>query len=153
MHLESISSIDDADWLRLRTALWPHRSVAEHRADMAGLVVRPAQSVQFLARVPGEQAVGLAEASIRSEYVNGTRSSPVAFLEGLYVAPAARGQGVARRLVEAVAQWAAGCDCVELASDARLENTLGQAAHLGLGFKETERVVCFSMALPPRPGA
>jgi len=31
--------------------------------------------------------IGFVEASLRSEYVNGTSTSPVAFLKGLYVVP------------------------------------------------------------------
>ena len=33
-------SSDDADWLRLRQALWPHASPARHVAEMATLLER-----------------------------------------------------------------------------------------------------------------
>jgi aminoglycoside 6'-N-acetyltransferase I len=92
-------------------------------------------------------AVGFVEGSIRADYVNGTRSSPVAFLEGLYVAPGFRRQGVARALVDSVAQWARSAGCVELASDSLLDNELGHAAHRSLGLEETERVVYFRRTL------
>lgn len=75
--------------------------------------------------------------------MNGTRSSPVAFLEGLYVVPEARRHGVARVLVEAVEGWARERGCVELASDARIDNRVGRAVHRALGPEETERVVFF----------
>jgi GNAT superfamily N-acetyltransferase len=59
----------------------------------------------------------------------------------------ARRQGAARRLVEAVQQWAGQMKCSEMASDALLENTDSHGMHLGLGFEETERVVYFRKVL------
>lgn len=92
-------------------------------------------------------SIGLAEASVRTDYVNGTSSSPVAYLEGLYVRPEARASGVARQLVEAVSEWARSMGCTELASDTQLENLVSQAVHAKLGFVETERAVFFSKPL------
>jgi len=91
--------------------------------------------------------VGFVEASKRVDYVNGTHSSPVAFIEGLYVVQSSRRQGVARVLVDSVVKWALAEGCTELASDSLLENTLAHAAHRALGFEETERVVYFRRAL------
>lgn len=79
--------------------------------------------------------------------MNGTHSSPVAFLEGLYVQPADRGQGIARQLVAGVQKWAEEMGCSELASDALLDNTASHAMHEALGFMETERVVYFLKGL------
>jgi aminoglycoside 6'-N-acetyltransferase I len=100
-----------------------------------------------LAIAPSGLAVGFVEASTRVDYVNGTNSSPVAFLEGLYVEPASRGNGVARALVAAVEGWATAQGLTELASDSPLENVSAHAAHRALGFEETERVVYFRRAL------
>jgi aminoglycoside 6'-N-acetyltransferase I len=135
-----------AAWLRLRQALWPDTSAAEHREEMAGQCRDPDRYAQFLATESGV-AVGFAEAAIRSDYVPGTDTSPVAFLEGLYVEPGHRRQGIARRLVAAVELWAAGRGLSELASDTPLENGAGQRTHLALGFVESERVVFYSKRL------
>lgn len=81
------------------------------------------------------------------QHVNGTESSPVAFLEGIYVVPEARRTGIAASLVSAVCRWAQNAGCQELASDALLENQVSHAAHRALGFEETERVVFFRKAL------
>jgi aminoglycoside 6'-N-acetyltransferase I len=88
-------------------------------------------------------AAGFAEASLRRDYVNGCVTSPVVFLEGIYVEPRARRQGAARALVDAVEAWARQIGCSELASDALLENDDSHSMHRGLGFEETERVVYF----------
>ena len=147
--IERCRGVEEPGWLELRRALWPHASADEHRAEMARFLDERQRHAQFVARA-GAEAVGLAEASLRSDYVNGTSSSPVAFLEGLYVLPAARRRGVARRLVAEVAAWSRAAGCTELASDALLANEAGHALHRALGFEETERVVFFRRALAER---
>jgi aminoglycoside 6'-N-acetyltransferase I len=79
--------------------------------------------------------------------VNGTESSPVGFVEGVYVVPAWRRKGVARLLYAAIGDWAKARGCRELASDALIDNEISQRAHHALGFRETERVVYFTKAL------
>jgi aminoglycoside 6'-N-acetyltransferase I len=113
---------------------------------MAAFVAQPARYAQFVAYDEGSP-VGLAEAALRSDYVNGTETSPVAFLEGLYVVPAERGKGIARSLVRETMRWARERGCAELASDALLDNTTSHAVHRALGFQETERVVFFRRRL------
>jgi aminoglycoside 6'-N-acetyltransferase I len=147
LRIERLSAPQPA-WLAMRRALWPDGGTdAELLKEMAHALADPGRCVQFMA-FAGEQAVGFAEAAVRRDAVNGATISPVAFLEGLYVVPAARRQGVARRLVQAVIDWAVGAGFTELASDALLENTASHAMHRALGFEEAERVVCFRRALP-----
>jgi aminoglycoside 6'-N-acetyltransferase I len=140
------ASAQQAGWLALRQALWPAPREA-HLAEMALMAANPQRFAAFIAYRGGAEAAGLAEVAIRSDYVNGAESSPVGFLEGLYVVPAARRQGVARALVAEVARWATDCGCSELASDAALANTASHAVHRALGFAETERVVFFRKLL------
>lgn len=84
---------------------------------------------------------------MRSDYVNGCETSPVAFLEGIVVDPSFRRQGVAASLVAAVTDWARNEGLSELASDAEIHNTVSHAMHAALGFEETQRVVYFRKAL------
>ena len=84
----------DRAWLAARLQLWPQVTHAEHLRDMADALARG--HFIRLAFAADDAPVGLAEAALRRDYVNGTTSSPVAFLEGLFVAPDARRQGVAR---------------------------------------------------------
>jgi aminoglycoside 6'-N-acetyltransferase I len=144
--IERCTSIDHAGWLELRQALWP-QSRAEHVREMASFIARPDSFAQFVAYSTPGQAVGFVEACVRTDYVNGTLSSPVAFLEGLYVVPHARRQGIGASLVSAVCDWARGVGCSELASDALLDNETSHAVHRALGFEETERVVFFRKEL------
>ena len=137
---------DEAEWLRLRQALWRDEE-DQHLAEMRAMLESTARYAQFLAHAPEGRALGLVEASLRTDYVNGTSSTPVAFVEGIYVEPSHRRQGIARRLVETVADWAVGRGCRELASDAAVENVVSHSFHRGLGFEEAERVVFFRKAL------
>lgn len=147
--IQPLRSSADPNWLRLRRALWPDTGAREHQEEMASCTARPEGFGQFIARTQEDGPVGFAEASIRTDHVNGTDSSPVAFLEGLYVSPAARRRGVAKALVATVVEWARARGCSELASDTQLENTVSQAVHQRLGFRETGRVVYYNMRLPP----
>jgi aminoglycoside 6'-N-acetyltransferase I len=145
--IERCSSLDQPGWLELRRALWQDASADEHRGYMAISLAQPERFLQLMMYDARREPVGFIEGSIRSDYVNGTESSPVGFVEGVYVVPAWRRQGVARQLFAAIGDWARARGCRELASDALLENEASQRAHRALGFRETERVVYFSRPL------
>ena len=140
-------SIDQAGWLALREQLWPDCPRERHRSQMAALLASPDRFAQFVEYDASNNPLGFVEVALRSDYVNGTTTSPVAFLEGIYVAPAARRQGVARKLFAEAQRWAVGAGCTELASDALIENAESHAMHRSLGFEETERVVFFRKPL------
>lgn len=147
MLIERCTSVEQLGWLELRQALWTDCATEVQLLEMAEHVAIPQRFADFVAYSDWGKPVGLAEAAMRTDYVNGTTSTPVAFLEGIYVLPESRRQGVAASLVAAVCGWARECGCGELASDAALENPLSHAVHRALGFEETERVVFFRKRL------
>jgi aminoglycoside 6'-N-acetyltransferase I len=132
---------DRAEWQRMRTALWPDQTVEDMNAWLGrtGAVV-------LVADRGGGRLTGFAEAATRP-YADGCETSPVAYLEGWWVDPDARRQGVGRDLVDAVETWARGEGYSELASDTTLDNVGSQAAHRRLGFAEVERAVLFRKVL------
>lgn len=146
LQIVSCSPAAQAHWLALRAALWPDAAHDEHRAEMTALLREPHRFGQWLA-LGGAEAIGLVEASIRHDYVNGTETSPVLFLEGLYVVPQARRRGVAQALVHAAERWGVERGCREFASDASLDNDAGHRWHRAFGLEQTERVVYFRKAL------
>lgn len=148
MIVERCQPADIEDWLALRCALWPERSAPEHRAELEDILINGREAA-FIARDDSGAAVGFAEAALRHDYVNGCETSPVAFLEGIYVAPAQRRRGAAQKLCAAVEDWARQSGCSEFASDAALDNLDSHAMHRALGFAETERVVYFRKRLTP----
>jgi aminoglycoside 6'-N-acetyltransferase I len=149
MNIAPAAPTDSADWASLRHALWPDSSSAEHAEEIAGILAAPGTSISLVARTDAGMAIGFAEASIRHDYVNGCDSSPVGFLEGIYVAPEHRRHGVAAALVAAATEWVRSQGCTELASDAPIDNTTSHQMHNALGFEETQRVVYFRKRLTP----
>ncbi|WP_425348646.1 aminoglycoside 6'-N-acetyltransferase [Rhizobium bangladeshense] len=146
--IEIATKKDVEPWAQLRAALWPHHSLEHHRAEMGRAYLSESeQAVAFIARNPANETVGFAEATLRHDYVNGCSSSPVLFLEGIYVRPVDRRKGIARLLCNAVADWGKSLGCIEFGSDALLENSASHALHTALGFEETQRVVFFRKPL------
>ena len=142
--VRAASAGDLRAWVQLRRALWPDE------ADAVGQVAEALQrsdAGNFIAFAEDGAAVGFAEATLRQDYVNGTDSSPVGFLEGWHVIDAWRARGVGRALLAAVRDWTTTQGCSELASDAALDNVTAQRAHAACGFEETERVVYYRMRL------
>ena len=145
--IERCTSVQQDGWLSLRQALWSHCTREQHLTEMSLFCARPERYAQFVAYASSGKAIGFIEAAVRTDYVNGTHSSPVAFLEGIYVVPEARQKGVARALVAEVERWALTVGCREFASDASVENQSSHSVHRALGFQETERVVFFRKPL------
>jgi aminoglycoside 6'-N-acetyltransferase I len=145
--MERCISLDQPGWLDLRLLLWPDANADEHRGYMAIALAQPERFLHLMIYDDRRQPVGFIEGSIRSDYVNGTESTPVGFVEGVYIVPRWRRRGVARQLFAAVGDWARARGCRELASDALLDNEVSQRAHRSLGFRETERVVYFTKSL------
>jgi aminoglycoside 6'-N-acetyltransferase I len=133
------------EWVRLRHALWSD-GVESLDAQLTQLRHAGVPYIGFLACDEHGHAVAFAEASLRP-YVNGCKTSPVAFLEGLYVEPTFRRQGLARALVAMAGEWGRAAGCAEFASDIHADNDLSHATHLALGFAETERVIYFRKSL------
>lgn len=135
-------------WVLLRASLWPNDGLVEHRDEALGMLRRrDGSAAVFLALDEADTALGFAEASIRRDYVNGCETSPVLFLEGIYVDPAARRQGCAKALTQAAESWGRAQGCREMASDADIDNRASHAFHEALGLMETERVVYFRKPL------
>ncbi|NWK96587.1 hypothetical protein DM806_13125 [Sphingobium lactosutens] len=130
-------------WAFLRAELWPDASLPEHRDDILAQLKGSDDQVAFLAFDDAGEAIGFAEAALRHDYVNGCDTSPVVFLEGIFVEPSARRRGAARALADAIRDWGRARGCIEMASDADITNGASHAFHAALGFAETERVVYF----------
>ncbi|WP_298956326.1 aminoglycoside 6'-N-acetyltransferase [uncultured Methylobacterium sp.] len=151
MLIRIATSSDVNGWAALRARLWSGESVADHRTEAAALLARsPGERVTVVAVDPEGCVRAFAEASLRHDYVNGCDTSPVAFLEGIFVQPEDRRSGLGEALSAAVQSWARERGCTELASDALLENLASHAFHIAVGFEETERVVYFRKRIGPR---
>ena len=129
----------------LACQLWLDHAVEEMRSEFADMIAKP-DAVFFLAYAE-ETAVGFAQCQLRHDYVEGTDSSPVGYLEGIYVADGYRKQGIARELLATCESWAKEKGCSEFASDCELDNVQSLKFHLNVGFEEANRIICFSKKL------
>jgi aminoglycoside 6'-N-acetyltransferase I len=152
MHTRLIQPGDSAEWLRLRSQLWPG-DPGEHEREIAAFFCgsRRDPAEVILALDEAGRAIGIAEVSIRT-YAEGCVTDRVAYLEGWFVEEQNRGRGVGRMLVAAVEAWARAQGCVELASDTEIYNRDSEKAHEAMGFTEVERIICFRKELSAGPG-
>ena len=132
---------DAAEAAALACELWPENSLEEMCSEFASLLAREDAAV-FLYREQGE-AVGFAQCQLRRDYVEGTETSPVGYLEGIYVREGKRMQGIARSLLSACESWAKAQGCTEFASDCEMDNTGSQRFHRAVGFEEANRIVAY----------
>ena len=126
----------------LACRLWPEHTPEEMRAEFAEIIAKP--DAAFFLAYTDETAVGFAQCQLRYDYVEGTESSPVGYLEGIYVAEGSRKQGVARELLSACERWAKEKGCSEFASDCEQDNLQSLRFHLNVGFAEANRIICFA---------
>ena len=129
----------------LALQLWPDHDTRELQTEFESLLTDEGAAV-FLACVD-ETPVGFAQCQLRHNYVEGTSSSPVGYLEGIFVAPAYQKRGIARILLSSCESWAKEQGCTEFASDCELDNHDSLRFHLSVGFEEANRIICFTKTL------
>ena len=125
--------------------IWPEHTMEELTRIIVSYTSSE-NSVVFAETVNGEYA-GVALCCLRHDYVEGCETSPVGYLEGICVREEYRHQGIAGKLVSECEQWAREKGCTEFASDCELTNTTSLNFHLGIGFQEENRIICFKKVL------
>lgn len=129
----------------LACLLWQGHTPEEMKDALAKIMMR--EDAAFFLAFDGKRAIGFAQCQLRHDYVEGTNSSPVGYLEGIYVAEGYRKQGVAKALLSACESWAKAKGCREFASDCELDNVQSLQFHRNVGFAETNRIICFTKKL------
>lgn len=125
----------------LALMLWPRHTPQELREEFEALMHQPGACF-FLLDEQGT-AAGFAQCQLRQDYVQGAGSSPVGYLEGIFVREGYRRRGHARELLAACQAWAAEQGCREFASDCELDNQASYRFHRAAGFAEAGRIICF----------
>lgn len=144
---------DYPEWLRMRQTLWPDEIEHLSFAEMDEILADPLTPVFLAARPaavgrwspdhrPSVKLGGFLEAGTR-KYAEDAETSPVGYIEGWYVDPDLRGQGIGRALMQAAEDWARSIGLTEMGSDTWLDNEISIQAHEKLGYRETERLVHF----------
>lgn len=139
--IEEVSSNSFNEWLRMGLELWPDNTVEGLRESFTDLLDSKKEK-SFVVKIE-DKYIGFINLSIRSDYVEGSDSSPVGYIEGIYVNPDYRNQGIARLMVKKGEEWAMENGCKQMASDCELHNTKSYDFHLKVGFNEANRVISF----------
>lgn len=129
----------------LAVCMWDSQTVKELEEDFAEIMEK--EDARFFLKYEQEQPIGFAQCQLRHDYVEGTESSPVGYLEGIFVKTEYRHKGYAKELLNACEKWATSKGCTEFASDCELDNTTSLAFHLRMGFAEANRIICFTKKL------
>ena len=136
---------DAAAIAALALQLWPDNTLEEFTKAFSKLVL--AQEAAVFLAFEGEIPIGFAQCQLRHDYVEGTDSSPVGYLEGIFVKESHRNRGYARALLSACEVWAREMGAREFASDCELHNEESLRFHLKAGFLEANRIICFTKQL------
>ena len=140
------ASAEDAQAVAVMAAkMWTDHT-ADELAEGFAAVINDPDSVVFIL-TDGNKAVGFAQCGLRYDYVEGTDSSPVGYLEGVFVEVPYRKQGCAKQLLSRCEKWAKEKGCSDFASDCELDNEVSRLFHLGSGFREANRIICFAKKL------
>lgn len=129
----------------LAIQMWESNTIEELTEEFCDCINRES-CIVFLA-LQDDFAIGFAQCGLRHDYVEGTDTSPVGYLEGIFVTEEYRNKGVAKGMLEACQEWAKKQGCTEFASDCELVNEDSMKFHLKLGFEEANRIICFTKKL------
>jgi aminoglycoside 6'-N-acetyltransferase I len=142
---------DLAELAAMRHALWPDATAEKHAHDVAPVLAGKSPStlpvIVLVAEAPDKRIVGFIEAALRSHADGCDPSHPVGFVEGWFVEPEHRGQGVGARLLREAEAWARDLGCREMASDTWIDHLDSQRAHEALGFEVVDRCVHYRKPL------
>ena len=129
----------------LAIQMWENNSIEELTEEFIELMDK--ENAQIFIKFVQDKAVGFAQCQLRYDYVEGTETSPVGYLEGIFVEEEYRGKGYAKELLSECQKWAKENGCLEFASDCELDNATSLKFHIAMGFEEANRIICFTKKL------
>lgn len=129
----------------LGVLLWPQHTAQDLFYEFSGIMGRGES--QFFIKYHNGEPVGFAQCQLRHDYVEGTQTTPVGYLEGIFIKKEYRKKGYARELLAACEAWAKTNGCLEFASDCELDNNSSYHFHKAMNFSEANRIICFTKEL------
>lgn len=131
--------------VNLAIQMWEDNSIEGLAEEFIELIEKA--GVQIFAKFVEDKAVGFAQCQLRYDYVEGTETTPVGYLEGIFVEEEYRCSGYAKELLSECQNWAKEKGCLEFASDCELDNVTSLKFHRAMGFEEANRIICFTKRL------
>ncbi|TMU56432.1 aminoglycoside 6'-N-acetyltransferase [Flagellimonas algicola] len=130
---------DYSDWRDMALKLFNDYPAEEIERGLKSILKKSSQQT-FMAKDDGI-SVGFISTSLRVDYVEGSTTSPVGYIDMIYVKNAHRKHGLARQLFEQAEAWARRKGCTEMGSDTWLWNTDAQQFHEKIGFRKEDVLV------------
>jgi len=132
---------DAAYIAEMAVLMWDSHSVEELTREFESVIENKECAVYIYSI--DSLPIGFAQCGLRHDYVEGAESSPVGYLEGIFIREGYRKKGFARELLAECEKWAKETGCSEFASDCELDNDASLRFHRNVGFAEANRVICF----------
>lgn len=130
---------------KLSVHMWNSHSINELINKFSETISKG--SAQFFLKYENDVPVGFAQCQLRYDYVEGTETTPVGYLEGIFIKERYRNKGYARDLLAACETWAKDNGCQEFASDCEIDNIGSFNFHKAMNFIEANRIICFTKKL------
>ena len=125
----------------LALALWPNNEKDLIKSDLVYIIGHLNNRV-LLAK-SDEEYIGFIHMSIRSGFVEGADTTPVGYIEGVYVKPDYRRKGVAKELYHAGLEWLKSEKCSQIGADIGINDNMCPDFYIGMGYKEANRIICY----------
>jgi len=136
---------------QMRALLWPDTGVEEHRRELDSVLshsmIATLPMVILVSEDESGVLIGFLEIGMRSHADGCNPARAVGFVEGWFVQERFRNRGVGGELMRSAEDWARAQGCLEMASDALIDNEESQRAHEALGFDVVDRCVHFRKGL------
>ncbi len=127
---------------KLAVQMWEDNTVEDLKREFEEILSKG--KGRFFLKYENDIPVGFAQCQLRSDYVEGTETTPVGYLEGIFVREEYRHKGYAKELLAACEEWSKEGGAEEFASDCELDNTVSYRFHMAMGFTEANRIICFT---------
>lgn len=126
---------------KLAIDLWPDNEYEDLKNEYLNLL--KSENHKVFLYVVDDLPIAFIQLSIRRDYVEGSNTSPVGYVEGIYVIPNLRRQGISKELMFKGEEWVKEKGCKQIGSDIEYDNNTSYHFHLNRGFKEANRIICF----------
>ena len=151
MKIRLATQADVEELGELRQELWPDMDCEENRQELTAILgggtIGTLPMAVFVAEGNEGALLGFIEVGLRSHADGCDEQVPVGYVEGWFVRKSHRRHGIGEQLVVAAEDWARSKGCIEIASDALIENDVSQHAHEALGFEVVDRCVHYRKVL------
>jgi aminoglycoside 6'-N-acetyltransferase I len=138
---------DEQALAEMQFLLWPDASLDELLGEVTAVIggrwLGTLPEILLVVESADGSLTGFVAAGLRSHADGCDPAHPVGYVEGWFVREPLRGQGIGQALIDAAEAWARDQGCLEMASDALIDNLPSQLAHRALGFEVVDRCVRF----------